>query len=124
MTITEKIKNFDDVLNYHNISTEDFEKKVKDLSNDEKAYVQLKHIVSALNEGWTPDWENYDEWKHYPWFDMDDSSSSGRFSFFCSDDQSALSIVGSRLCYKSRDLCRYAVETFLEIYKEFFTIKN
>jgi len=123
MTITEKIKNFDDVLNYHNIQKEDFEKKVEDLTADEKAYQQIKLIASALNEGWVPDWKDYDQWKYYPWFDMDESSSPGRFSFYCSDDLGSLSTVGSRLCFKSRELCRYAAETFLEIYREFFTIK-
>ncbi len=123
MTITEKIKNFDDVLNYHNIQKEDFEKKVEDLTADEKAYQQIKLIASALNEGWVPDWQNDDQWKYYPWFDMDDSSASGRFSFDLSADLGSGSLVGSRLCFKSRELCRHAAETFLEIYREFFTIK-
>lgn len=123
MNIKQRVKNFQDVLNYHKISQEEFDKKVEGLTGDEKAYIQLKYIVEAFNEGWVPDWTN-NEWdKYYPWFYMDDKDSSGRFSFNHSDYRSSASAVGSRLCFKSRELCDYSAELFLDIYKEFFTVK-
>jgi len=79
-------------------------------------------IVKALNEGWVPDWQNDDEWKYFPYFYMDDSSSPGRFSFYDSGAQFSLSNVGSRLCFKSRELSDYATNQFLEIYQKVFTI--
>ncbi len=79
-------------------------------------------IVKALNEGWVPDWTNDDQWKHYPYFYMDDSSASGRFSFGASADQRSDSGVGSRLCFKSQELSDYAAKQFLAIYQKVFTI--
>ncbi|MEG0760787.1 hypothetical protein [Chryseobacterium sp.] len=121
--IKERIKNFADVLNYHQLDISKFNEVCNGLENDEKAYKQIKLIVSALNEGWVPDWENDDEWKHYPYFYMDDSSSSGRFSFDGSGGRYSASVVGSRLCFKSEELSDYAGETFIDIYREFFVIK-
>lgn len=79
-------------------------------------------IVKALNEGWVPDWKNDDEWKYYPWFYMDYSSAPGRFSFRGSGAQRSASAVGSRLCFKSKELSDYAAKQFLEIYQKVFTI--
>ena len=121
--IKEIIKHFDDVLLYHDISSDQFKKQCGGLTDDEIAYKKLKLIVSALNEAWIPDWQNDDQWKYYPWFDMDGSSSSGRFSFCDSDDRDSYSHCGSRLCFKTRDLCEYAAKTFIDIYREFFIIK-
>lgn len=121
--ITERIKDFADVLSYHNISNDEFEKYCQNLSDDEIAYKQIKLIVAALNEGWVPDWQDSDQYKYYPWFDMDDSSSSGRFSFLCSVSQDSSSGVGSRLCFKSRELCEFAATTFLAFYKRFHVIQ-
>ncbi|MFL9835013.1 hypothetical protein [Chryseobacterium terrae] len=119
--IKERIITFEDVLKYHVISEEKFKNDCISLSADEIAYIQLKLIVSALNEGWFPDWEDDDQWKYYPYFYMDDSSASGRFSFDGSDDRHSFSSVGSRLCFKSHELSDYAAEKFLDIYKTFFT---
>ena len=79
-------------------------------------------IIKALNEGWVPNWQNGEWDKWYPYFYMDDSSSSGRFSFDYSVNRYSRSTVGSRLCFKSRELCEYAAKTFLGIYRNFFTI--
>jgi len=79
-------------------------------------------IIKALNEGWTPDWHN-DKWdKFYPWFYMDGSSSSGRFSFHDSGNRDSCSYCGSRLCFKSKELAQYAAKQFLDIYEKAFTI--
>ena len=90
---------------------------------DEIAYVKLKLIAKALNEGWTPDWSNGEWDKWYPWFKMDDSSSAGRFPFHDAVSRYSSSIVSSRLCFKSKDLATYAGTQFLDIYKDFFTVK-
>ena len=78
--IKERIKNFGDVLKYHGITMSEFTLKYGSLELDEQAYIQLKMIVSALNEGWIPDWNNDDEWKYYPWFKMGSASGVG-FSY-------------------------------------------
>ena len=121
--IKERIKTFDDVLDYHNLIAEDFFNQCSNLSTDEIAYRKIKLIAEALNEGWTPDWSNGEWDKWYPWFDFNDSSSAGRFSFDGSADQDSLSNVGSRLCFKSEELADYAGTQFLELYRELFVIE-
>jgi len=49
--IKERLNNFTDVLEYHDISERDFYTSCLGLSNDEIAYKRLKLIVSAYNEG-------------------------------------------------------------------------
>lgn len=116
--VTERIKTFDDVLKELNITTADFYADTVNLSTDEIAYVQIKAIAKSLNEGWEPDWANSSQYKYYPWFRMN-ASAVGGFSFDVFDNVISRSSVGSRLCFKSSELARYAGETFTEIYKQF-----
>lgn len=82
---------------------------------------QVDMIRDTYNEGWVPDWTNSKEYKWYPWFDM--SSGSGLacngygYAYAYSD-----SIVGSRLCYKSREIAEAAGKNFTSIYTKFFTL--
>ncbi|MFB0967262.1 MAG: hypothetical protein QMB15_07400 [Cloacibacterium sp.] len=122
--IKERIKTFDDVIRELGDDPEEFKNAISIMEEpDEIAYVKLKLIAKALNEGWTPDWSNGEWDKWYPWFKMDDSSSAGRFSFLGADNRYSGSGVGSRLCFKSKDLATYAGTQFLDIYKDFFTVK-
>ena len=84
------------------------------------AYAKLVIIAEALNDGWKPDWSNMEEWKYYPWFDM--SSGSG-LSFLGFADLYSLSFVGSRLCFKSAELAKYAVTQFKDLYEKYFVLK-
>ncbi|QDZ63264.1 hypothetical protein I6H88_13685 [Elizabethkingia bruuniana] len=119
--IKERIKTFADVLKYFGIDETYFNEQNEDLESDEVAYRKVKLIVKALNEGWTPDWSDSDQYKYFPWFNMSSSSGAG-FSFNDCDGWSTLSHVGSRLCFKNRDLAKYAGQQFESIYKEFMTI--
>jgi len=86
---------------------------------DEMAYKILKIIIEILNEGWKPDWKNPNQYKYYPWFDL--SSGSG-LSCDGYDNRDSASSVGSRLCFKSRELAEYAGKQFLKLYEDFFTL--
>ncbi|MDR3026017.1 hypothetical protein [Chryseobacterium sp.] len=119
--IKERIKDFHDVLEVLGIDADDFEEENEGLEEDELAYRQIKLIVKALNEGWTPDWTNSSEAKYFPWFKMGSSSGSG-FSFGDYAYWRTASYVGSRLCFKSRELAEYAGKQFTEIYKKYMTI--
>ncbi|ODS87271.1 MAG: hypothetical protein ABS44_11685 [Chryseobacterium sp. SCN 40-13] len=119
--IKQRIKTFADVLNYFGIDEDDFEDGNETLEPDEVAYRKVKLIVNALNEEWKPDWTNSSQTKYFPWFKMGSSSGSG-FSFHDYDNWLSNSTVGSRLCFKSRELAEYAGKQFTEIYKEFMTI--
>ena len=86
---------------------------------DEAAYKKLKIVVRAINQGWTPDWNNSNQYKWWPYFNL--SSGSG-FSRTGSDYDFGLTCVGSRLCFESEAKSNYAAKQFNELYKQFFTI--
>ena len=118
--VTDRIKTFDDVLKELDIDAAKFLMQCDGLSTDEVAYRKVKLIVQALNEGWTPDWTDGQWNKYYPWFEMGGSSGSG---FACDDyvNWDSVSACGSRLCFKSGELAKYAGKQFTDIYKDFFT---
>ena len=125
MDIKDKVKSFEDACKVLDITpsipvvTGIPEKYQKPLI----ANYQLMVIAEALNEGWTPDWSNGEWDKWYPWFNMDNSSSAGRFSFDGAGHLRSASAVGSRLCFASEALAEYAGTQFLELYRELFVIE-
>lgn len=87
------------------------------------AIADFKLIIAAevLNEGWTPDYNNDDEWKYFPYFEVEaskDKPSGFGLAYGDYDDWLTHTHVGSRLCYKSSALAKYAGETFIDIYKD------
>lgn len=107
------------------------------------AYLKLRIITAALNEGWTPQFTE-DEYRYYPWFWLytkeeiakmnkeerkkcvlfggpaDDGASAGfAYAHTRSVPSSATAHVGSRLCFKSSALAKYAGEQFAAIYFDF-----
>ena len=124
MKITEKVKSFEDACQILNIEAN--LPQVEMLPENHKkaiiAHYKLIIIAEALNEGWKPDWDNDDEWKYYPWFDMEGSSSGVCFSCNVYGYWDTFSHVCSRLCFKSRELAEYAGKQFPEIYKNYMTI--
>ncbi|MCT4151322.1 hypothetical protein HZP59_08765 [Elizabethkingia anophelis] len=122
MNITDKVKSFEDACQLLGI-----EPKIPEVSflpeKHQKAitaHYKLMIITEALNEGWTPDWSNWNERKYYPWFEMSDSS--GRFSFNSSDSQYSHSACSARLCLKTWELANYIGEYFIDLYKDYFII--
>lgn len=108
-----------------------------------EAYLKLRIITAALNEGWTPQFTE-DEHRYFPWFwlytkeeivKMDKEerkkivlfgghAADGAYAgFACASTHNAPSYtaatVGSRLCFKSSALAKYAGEQFAEIYFAF-----
>ena len=93
-------------------------------TKDEIAYRKLKTIAEALNEGWRPNWADSNEYKYWPWF-VYNSATAG---FSCAPTTYAASrtstLVGSRLCYKTRELAAYAGRQFEGLYNDFLLIKK
>jgi hypothetical protein len=120
--VMERIKTMEDVLLDNEFDHDSFlNKYCPGLTDDEIAYKQIKLITKSLNEGWEPDWTNSSEGKYYPWFDLSEGSSG----FRCYDfgRWGTLSDVGSRLCFKSKELAEYAGKQFTDVYNKFMTIK-
>lgn len=150
--ITERIKTFDDAYQalgenhpycraFDNYGYAVKDTDVKD-DKDIWAFLKLRIICAALNEGWTPKFTT-DEYRYYPWFylytqkeidAMDEEergrvlgrsgySASANAGVACSDTYYA-SVVsdtsgGARLCFFKRELAIYAGKQFLDIWADF-----
>ena len=87
-------------------------------------HANLLDIIRALNEGWEPDWSNWDKWKYYNWFYVEkggDQRSSG-FRYYDTHCTATGTSTGSRLCFKNIELAKYAAEQFKELYREYLLI--
>jgi len=129
MKALEKIKTFEDACKYLRL---DPKKVMPDFSCYPKedhaamiAHAKLVIIARAVNKIankgklWKPDWSNYNQLKYYPWFEMRGSSG---FRFGGCAYWLSRSIVGSRLCFISREVAEYIGKTFEDLYKHYFTI--
>ena len=150
--ITERVKTFEDacrelgeghpfLLTYHLI-TDYFSEA------DVVAYLKLRIIVAALNEGWEPEFTE-DEWRWYPWFtlytekELSDKSDEWKADrqLISIDDYSkdfvgmsfaksrlassySPSDISSRLCFKSEALATYCGKQFIELWLDFNLIKK
>lgn len=118
--IKERVKSYEDACAVLGLNPKDLQVEVSGFGTDAKAIIahsKLIVITRALNEGWTPDWTNGDEYKYYPWFKYDKAGfgfSSTDFDSWYTDTS-----VGSRLCFKTEALAEYAGKQFIEIYNEF-----
>lgn len=150
--ITERIKTFDDaykalgeshpyVVQYDQIFACLMDGE-EEIPKDIIAYLKLRIIVAALNEGWEPQFTE-DEWRYFPWFvlytqkeidEMDEEqksrvvfrslnsafASGGVACAHASNDASCADAnIGSRLAFKSRELAIYAGKQFVEIWANY-----
>lgn len=103
--ITERVKSFEDaceVLGYA-------------IPKSMHVVDKLKVIAEALNEGWTADWNNSNQYKYVPYFKWNGTK------FVCNNYSawSSTTYVGSRLCFKDSSLALYAATQFEDLYNEF-----
>lgn len=150
--VTERVKTFDDAchelgethpLVQHLNLVEHHLADHLDGMDDVLAYLKMRIVVAALNEGWAPDFGNKDEYKWYPWFyilteeeynDLDDDakcrvvgrashSASAYGGLVCSsaDNVSSYSSTGggARRAFKSKELAIYAGQQFGELWASF-----
>lgn len=121
VTITDKVKTFDDAVKLVGISADlkslvNYKGRDKDMITA-SAYAKLVIIARALNEGWVPDFTDGNQIKYWPWLKF---TKGAGFSFLVYGDVWSDSAVGSRLCYKSRELATYAAKQFQPIYNQYF----
>jgi hypothetical protein len=116
--ITDRIKTFEDALNESGETIVSFMRRTAWDTPDEIAYKKAKVITKVLNEGWEPNWDDSSEKKWRPWFPLD--APGFRFGVSLYGDTTSYWAGGSRLCFKSEDLCNYAAQQFFEIYKDLY----
>lgn len=122
--ITKRVKTYADacaVLGIDPINEEVFTKL--GFTKDEIAYRKLKTIIEALNEGWRPDWSDSSDYKYWPWFIYNPSSAGFGFAYSYHSPSNTYTHIGSRLCFKTRELAAYAGRQFEDLYNDFFLIK-
>lgn len=123
-----KIKTFEDACEFLKIETTLPEVSALPIVHQKAiiAFYKLTIITQALNDGWIPDWNNFNEWKYFNWFEIDaDKERPSGFGFSDSGSPGTDSVthVGSRLCFKSRELANYAREEFKELYQDYLLIQ-
>ena len=148
--VTERIKTLDDACNAlgdeHPLVTQyrltAAAYKGDPMTKDLMAYLKLRIIVAALNEGWEPKFTE-DEYRYFPWFyfytkeeyDKLDDEEKGRcvlrsgynthsfFGFVCVNasyaSSSSYGSYGSRLAFRTRELAAYAGRQFIEEWADF-----
>lgn len=144
--VTERIKTFADACNAlgdeHPLVKEYWRVAGSNIILDDLyAYLKLRIIVAALNEGWEPKFEK-GEYRYFPWFylytkkqyDELDDEEKGRcvlrsghytyshsgFVYFAHNDASlSLTNSGSRLAFRTRELAAYAGRQFTEEWADF-----
>jgi hypothetical protein len=127
-TTTKSIKSFEDAcekLSLDPAALPDFSMMPEKHRKALLAHAKLIIICEALNEGWTPDWNDQSQYKYHPFFEVDanDENPAGfGFSFTTYDGWLTYADVGSRLCFKSSELAKYAGKQFADLYKDYFLI--
>lgn len=154
--VTERVKTFEDavaelgednnlVMMFKHFEAEGFAAGSEDLV----AYLKLRIITAALNEGWKPQFTG-DEYRYFPWFDLygerewndlpEDTkrqrgvlfgglASNGASAGFVAADSNyapsySLAYFGSRLCFKNRELALYAGKQFASLWLDFCYLPN
>ena len=146
--ITERIKTFEDACNELGIE-HPFVRSYNLWMNygaynqpDVDAYLKLRIIAAALNEGWEPQFTE-DEWRYFPWFElytqkeideMDEEQrhrvvfrssnyayANGGVAYAGPSNGSSYTdaVIGSRLAFKTRELAEYAGKQFIEIWADY-----
>ena len=125
--VTERIKTFEDAcaeLGDEHPLVKEYLGVVNvglDITQNLIAYLKLRIITAALNEGWKPKFGG-SEIRYYPWLLRD---SKGRIQFHTTDSVGlSISHCGAQLVFKSQPLAEYAAEQFIDIYKDFCYERN
>lgn len=142
--VMERVKTFKDACNELGIEHDKWVQDKKDLGleADVIAYLKLRIIAAALNEGWKPQFTT-DEYRYFPWFylytqsEIDEMSEEEKSRVVyrshsvanayggvaCAntlyDSSNSNSYIGSRLAFKTRELAEYAGRQFVEIWADY-----
>ena len=142
--VRKRIKTFEDACHEIGIDAEAWnrDKISLGLEPDVLAFLKLRIIVKALNEGWEPRFTE-DECRYYPWFilytgeeynKLDEEEKSrvvyrsyyyaGAFggvscAFADYDSSYADASIGVRLAFKTSELAAYCGRQFLDIWADF-----
>ena len=96
-----------------------------------KAIVSIYMLFVMSEAAWKHknekiDWNNNDQRKYYPWFDLEtySSGSAPGFSYYDCHYAASGSAVGSRLVFPDRETAEYVAKTHLHLYKDMMLIEQ
>ena len=116
INITDRVNNYDDILEISGVVSSDDEVKVKGFDEAEnkvvKAFIKKMRTVKVYNQGWFP---KKGDRRWYPWFDV---SSGFVFDSAGYDVTYASSGSASRLCLKDEKLTLDYVKKFIDIERD------
>lgn len=121
MNTEKKIASYEDacrVLNIQPINEEVFNIFPKEDQRSMLAYHKLTVITRALNNGWKPNWDDQNEWKYYPLFRYVNAGLS--YASTPNTAPSTHASIGSRLCFPTSALAKYAAEHFADLYRDYY----
>ena len=140
--IRDRVKNFEDACTVLGIDPDEWKKRHLMFDKDVLAYLKLRVISKALNEGWYPKFTE-DERRYYPWFyiitkeEYDNLSAEekrrwvgravhsagacGGLVYAGANHAASSSGTGSgaRLAFSNYDLAVYAGKQFIDIWADF-----
>ena len=88
------------------------------------AVYRLFIIYKAINNGWVADYTNNNQYKYYPWFQVNSSGSGFDFSDSNFSYDHTYADVGSRLCTDSAEKALYIGKQFSAEYQKYFLISK
>jgi hypothetical protein len=119
----KKITSFEAACSHLGISEElpDVSNAPEDIQKCTTAYYKLVLICRAINNGWKPDFTNWNQKKWFPWFRINDDGASSGFGYSISacSPAYAASNLGSRLCFESEEKAEYVGKTFIDLYNDY-----
>lgn len=88
------------------------------------AFFKLSKLSKAAYGDKQPDWSDGDEYKYWPYFDMDDEDATSGFGFSGTyyDLWNTYTFVGSRLCYPTREMAKHAGTQFIDWYRDLMVL--
>lgn len=119
--ITERIKTFDDAfraLGAKHPLVQEFVNKISyNSSSDLEAYMMLRIICAALNEGWEADYRNPNQEKWFPWFIYKYGGIVCVYACYAGSYSSTGG--GVRLALRTKELAEYCGKQFIDIWADF-----
>ena len=147
LPVTDRVKTFRDACREVCIDPSVYFIKCENEPADVIAYMKLRVICKALNEGWTPRFVE-GEWRYFPYFHIcseeeiirlseeeksrvvfrsyGSANAVGGVSFAVAGNVSANvgASIGSRLAFKTKELAEYAGKQFIDLWADFCLTKK
>ena len=140
--IRDRVKTFEDACTVLGIDPDEWKKRHLKFDKDVLAYLKLRVIAEALNEGWYPKFTEHES-RYYPWFyiitkeeydnlsaekkrrcvgrAVSNANAHGGLVYASANHASSSSypFYGARLAFSNYDLAVYAGTQFIDIWADF-----